>query len=63
MAAPQRARTHPPEPLTELVRLGVREGALTSRGWLHVGIARLAERFGIPARAQAVTADRHGKQL
>jgi hypothetical protein len=43
-------------PLTELVALGVREGALTDRGWLHVGIAHLAGQFGIPARAQAVTA-------
>lgn len=46
----------PAPPLTELVALGVREGAMTSRGWLHAGIARLAERFGIPARAQAVAA-------
>ena len=36
-------------PLTELVALGVAEGALTGRGWLHAGIARLADRFGIPA--------------
>jgi hypothetical protein len=43
----------PAPPLTELVALGVAEGALTGRGWLH---ARLAERFGIPARAQAVAA-------
>jgi Peptidase C39 family len=46
----------PAPPLTELVALGVREGALTGRGWLHAGIARLAERFGIPTRAQAVAA-------
>ncbi len=42
--------------LTELVQLGVREGAMTSRGWLHAGIARLAGDFGIPARAQAAGA-------
>jgi hypothetical protein len=28
-------------PLTELVKTGVREGVLTSRGWLHSGIARM----------------------
>jgi hypothetical protein len=44
-------------PLTELVKTGVREGALTGRGWLHAGIARLAASFGIPAAAEAVTAD------
>ena len=44
-------------PLTELVMTGVREGALTSRGWLHAGIARLAARFGIPAAAEAAAAD------
>ena len=50
------AYRRPAPPLTELVALGVPEGALTGRGWLHAGIARLAERFGIPARAQAVAA-------
>jgi hypothetical protein len=44
-------------PLTELVKTGVRDGALTERGWLHAGIAHLATRFGIPAAAEAVTAD------
>ena len=44
-------------PLTELVKAGVRDGALTDRGWLHAGIARLAASFGIPAAAEAVTAD------
>ncbi|HUY49495.1 MAG TPA: hypothetical protein VMV92_27850 [Streptosporangiaceae bacterium] len=44
-------------PLTELVKTGVRDGALTGRGWLHAGIARLAAGFGIPAAAEAVTAD------
>ena len=29
---------------------------MTNRGWLHAGIARLAAGFGIPARAEAVTA-------
>jgi hypothetical protein len=44
-------------PLTELVKTGVREGALTERGWLHAGIARLAASFGIPAAAEPVSAD------
>jgi hypothetical protein len=43
--------------LTELIKTGVREGALTGRGWLHAGIARLAAGFGIPAAAEAVAAD------
>jgi hypothetical protein len=43
-------------PLTELVKTGVRDGALTDRGWLHAGIARLAGSFGIPAAAEAVAA-------
>src|ERR1700736_4159993 len=50
------AYRRPAPPLTELVALGVRQGPLTGRGWLHAGIARLAGTFGIPARAQAVTA-------
>jgi hypothetical protein len=50
------AYRRPAPPLTELVALGIAEGALTGRGWLHAGIARLAGRFGIPARAQAVAA-------
>jgi hypothetical protein len=37
------AYRRPAPPLTELVRIGVREGALTGRGWLHAGIARLAD--------------------
>jgi hypothetical protein len=44
-------------PLTELIMAGVRDGALTDRGWLHAGIARLATGFGIPAAAEAVPAD------
>ena len=43
-------------PLTELVKTGVRDGALTAKGWLHAGIARLAASFGIPAAAEAVAA-------
>lgn len=43
-------------PLTELVRHGVADGALTDRGWLHAGIARMAGEYGIPARAEAVPA-------
>ena len=44
-------------PLTELIITGVRDGALTDRGWLHAGLARLAARFAIPATAEAVAAD------
>jgi hypothetical protein len=43
-------------PLTELIMTGVRENALTGRGWLHAGLARLAAGFGIPAAAEAVPA-------
>ncbi|MGH3250867.1 MAG: hypothetical protein ACRDOI_32320 [Trebonia sp.] len=43
-------------PLSELILTGVRDGALTGRGWLHAGIARLAARFGIPAAAEAAAA-------
>ena len=42
--------------LTELVRQGVADGALTDRGWLHAGIAQMASGYGIPASAEAVTA-------
>jgi hypothetical protein len=44
-------------PLTELILAGVRDSALSDRGWVHAGIARLAASFGIPAQAEAVTAD------
>jgi hypothetical protein len=40
--------------LTHLVKLGVKEGAMTDRGWLHAAIAGLATRSGIPARAEPV---------
>jgi Peptidase C39 family len=43
-------------PLTELLKLGITEGALCERGWLHAGIARLATGFGISANAEAVAA-------
>jgi len=43
-------------PLTELVKAGVREGALTSRGWLHAGIARMSTGHGLAASAEAVSA-------
>ncbi len=43
-------------PLTELILTGVREHALTGRGWLHAGIARLATDSGIPAAAEAAAA-------
>jgi hypothetical protein len=44
-------------PLTELILTGVRDNALSDRGWVHAGIARLATSFGIPAEAEAVIAD------
>jgi Peptidase C39 family len=44
-------------PLTELILAGVRADALSDRGWVHAGIARLAASSGIPAEAEAVTAD------
>jgi hypothetical protein len=44
-------------PLTELILSGVHDDALSDRGWVHAGIARMATSFGIPAAAEAVTAD------
>jgi hypothetical protein len=41
-------------PLTELVKLGISEGALCDRGWLHTGIAGIAAGFGVSAKAEAV---------
>lgn len=41
-------------PLTELVRQGVADGALTDRGWLHAAIAQMACDHGIPASAEPV---------
>ncbi|MFB7377234.1 glutamate ligase domain-containing protein [Kitasatospora purpeofusca] len=46
-----------PPSLTELVQLGVEKGALTERGWLHAGIASLAEVYGVPGRAEPVPAE------
>ncbi|MBO1418645.1 hypothetical protein J0670_29095 [Streptomyces sp. FH025] len=46
-----------PPSLTELVHLGVAKDALTERGWLHAGIASLAEVYGVPGQAEAVPAD------
>jgi hypothetical protein len=43
-------------PLTELIRQAVADGALTSRGWLHAGIARIAAGYGIPADAETIPA-------
>jgi hypothetical protein len=43
-------------PLTELVKAGVLEGALTDRGWLHAGIAGTAAAYGILANAEPVPA-------
>ncbi|PZG31053.1 hypothetical protein C1I98_30460 [Spongiactinospora gelatinilytica] len=42
--------------LTELVKLGVKHGALVERGWLHAGIADLAATFGVPGQARPVPA-------
>jgi len=42
--------------LTTLLRLGASQGALTPRGWVHAGIARLAADLGLPGRAQAIDA-------
>lgn len=47
----------PAPPLTDLLRLGVSQSALTSRGWLHAGIAAIATGLGVPGSAEAVTAD------
>ncbi|WP_196455268.1 hypothetical protein [Planomonospora sp. ID82291] len=32
--------------VTELLKLGVKQNALTERGWLHAGIAEMATGFG-----------------
>ncbi|MFJ2775727.1 glutamate ligase domain-containing protein [Kitasatospora sp. NPDC087315] len=46
-----------PPTLTELIQLGVEKGALTERGWLHAGIASLAEVYGVPGQTEAVPAE------
>lgn len=43
--------------VTELVKLGVKEGALTDRGWIHAKIADLAAGVGVPGLAEPVDAD------
>lgn len=43
--------------VTELVKLGVKEDALTDRGWLHAGIADLAGGFGLKGEAVPVAAE------
>jgi len=40
--------------VTELVQLGVKQGALTDRGWIHSGIAGMAAGFGVVGRAEPV---------
>ncbi len=40
--------------VTELLKLGVEQAALTDRGWLHAGIVGLAAGFGVPGRAEPV---------
>jgi hypothetical protein len=47
----------PAPTVTELVKLGVARNALTPRGWLHAGIADIANDLGVPAQAEPVTAD------
>jgi hypothetical protein len=50
------AYQRPAPPLTELLKLGISQGALSDRGWLHTEIARLATSMGVPGQAQAVPA-------
>lgn len=42
--------------VTELLKLGVKQEALTDRGWLHAGIADLATDFGVPGHAEPLAA-------
>jgi hypothetical protein len=51
------AHQRPAPPLTELLKLGVGQGALTERGWLHARIAALATSLGVPGTAEAVPAE------
>ncbi|MET8807958.1 hypothetical protein [Streptomyces sp. NPDC004546] len=44
----------PAPTVTELLKLGVAHGALTERGWLHAGLAEIAEQLGVPGRAEPV---------
>ncbi|MFD8386156.1 hypothetical protein ACFV2X_47950 [Streptomyces sp. NPDC059679] len=46
----------PAPTVTQLVRLGVDHGAHTERGWLHAGLAEIAEQLGVPGRAEPVPA-------
>jgi hypothetical protein len=48
-------------PLTELIRQGVADDALSHRGWLHAGITQMAGECGIPASAEAVPAPHQGE--
>jgi hypothetical protein len=50
------AHHRPAPPLTELLKLGTSQGALSERGWLHAEIARLATSLGVAGRAEAVPA-------
>jgi hypothetical protein len=50
------AHHRPAPPLTELLKLGISQGALSERGWLHAEIARLATSLGVAGQAQAVLA-------
>lgn len=46
----------PAPTVTELLKLGVAHGALTGRGWIHAGLAEIAEQLGVPGRAEPVPA-------
>jgi len=46
----------PAPPVTELLKLGIRQGALSERGWLHTEIASLASSLGVTSQAHAVPA-------
>jgi ABC-type bacteriocin/lantibiotic exporter with double-glycine peptidase domain len=50
------AHHRPAPPLTELLKLGMRQGALSERGWLHTEIASLAGSLGVTSQAHAVPA-------
>lgn len=51
------AHRRPAPSVTELVALGVARDALTSRGWVHAGLADMATSFGVPGTAVPLAAD------
>jgi hypothetical protein len=46
----------PAPTVTQLLKLGVDQGALTDRGWLHAGLAEITTQLGVPGRAEPVPA-------